>query len=99
MAGALQADFTVFLTDVPGVRDGSGAVLSRLSRARLGALIDDGTVHGGMLPKVKACLAALASGAQAACICDGRDPGALLPLLDGNQPLGTLVTALDSGAQ
>jgi acetylglutamate kinase len=66
-----------------------------VSRTRVNALIDDGTIHGGMLPKVRACLAALASGAHAACIADGRDRAALLPLVDGDQPSGTVVTALD----
>ena len=97
LAGALRAKLTIFLTDVPGVRDRSGVSLSTISRARVMAMIDDGTIHSGMLPKVRACLAALAGGAQAACITDGRDRSALLPLLAGSQPRGTVVTAPEMG--
>lgn len=99
LAGALQADLAVFLTDVPGVRDRSGMVLDSVSRSRIAALIEDGTIHGGMLPKVRACLDALASGARASCIADGRDRAALLPLLAGKQPRGTVVTSTIAAVQ
>ena len=99
VAGALNAELAVFLTDVPGVRDRSSAILERVTSAQAAALIADGTICGGMLPKVRACLAALASGARAVCIADGRDADALRPMLDGGQPRGTVVTAPDLGVQ
>ncbi len=98
VAGALRAAVSVFLTDVPGVLDGHGAVLARLTPAQVTALVADGTIRGGMLPKVGACLAALDSGAQASCIAHGRDREVLRPMLNGGLPRGTVFTALELGA-
>jgi len=67
---------------VPGVRGPDGAVRSSLDRVTVRALIADGTISGGMIPKVEACLAAL-EGARRAIILDGRTPGALQGLLAG----------------
>ncbi len=82
IAAALGAGAALFLTDVPGVRGPDGAVRSSLDRVTVRALIADGTISGGMIPKVEACLAAL-EGARRAIILDGRTPGALQGLLAG----------------
>jgi len=90
VALALHAERLVFLTDVPGVMDASGAVLSSVSPGEARELIEDGTVSGGMIPKLEAGLRAAADGVLAA-IGDGREPGALRALLDGVSPTGTRI--------
>jgi len=83
IAAAINAEKLVFLTDVAGVADHSGNLLSRLSPAEAEALVASGTASGGMIPKIKACLKAL-SGASAACIIvDGRQSHALLDDING----------------
>ena len=79
IAAALGARLLVYLTDVEGVRDASGNAIASLTTDDAQALIDDGTVSGGMIPKVEACLRAAAQGV-ASQIVDGREPGALLAL-------------------
>ena len=76
LAGALEADRVIFMTDVPSVLDKDGEVLPTLTESRVRELIDDGVITGGMIPKVTACLNALTH-AQAAQIIDGRAPNAL----------------------
>jgi acetylglutamate kinase len=91
VAGGLNADACVFLTDTPGVlRDVNdpGSLLPRLTRAEGDALIRDGVIAGGMVPKVEACFQALDAGAGRAVILDGRNPHALLTWFLG-QPAGT----------
>lgn len=77
IAAALGAERLLFLTDVDGVRDAGGIVIPSLSGDRARALIADGTIAGGMIPKVEACLHALALGVPVQ-IVDGRKPGAIL---------------------
>jgi acetylglutamate kinase len=91
VAGALDADLAVFLTDVPGVLDASGAVIGCLRPAELEALIAEGQIRGGMIPKVRACLAALAYGARAVCIADGASREVLPALLAGRSGIGTII--------
>jgi acetylglutamate kinase len=91
VAGALDAALTVFLTDVPGVLDAHGALIAHLTAAEAEELIAAGVVHGGMIPKVRACLAALAHGARAVCIADGRDRDVLPALLAGQNGAGTVL--------
>lgn len=91
VAGALSAAACLFLTDTPGVLRNVAdpdSLLPRLTRAEADALIRDGTVGGGMLPKLEACFESLDAGAAAAAILDGRDPNALLNWLRG-EPAGT----------
>jgi len=83
LAGALEADRVIFMTDVPGVLDADGELLATLSEARVRELIDEGVITGGMIPKVTACLNALAH-AQTAQIIDGRVPNALRDALEHN---------------
>lgn len=92
IAGALNARLAMFLTDVSGVLDATGALMPRLTTKQVTELMLDGTIHGGMIPKVKACLAALQAGAQAVCIADGRDARALEFLLHGGEPSGTVIS-------
>ena len=82
LAAGLGAELVAFLTDVEGVRDESGQVLSQLSRADAEALMANGIASGGMIPKLRACLHALAPGRRVAII-DGRQPGALRRSLAG----------------
>lgn len=79
IAAALNAERLVFLTDVEGVRGADGQPIPRLSAAGARQLIADGTVSGGMIPKVEACLHALSLGVPVQ-IVDGRQPGVLLDL-------------------
>jgi acetylglutamate kinase len=89
IAAALKAHWLVFLTDVPGVRTGGGKVLSRLSVAAAGRLMQSGAIEGGMIPKVEACLAASAAGCHSV-IADGRAEHALLAVAEG-RAAGTIV--------
>ena len=77
IAAALQADRLIFLTDVPGITDGSGVILSRLSPQEARDFVVAGVASGGMIPKVEACLRALPA-VPIARIIDGRMPQALL---------------------
>jgi acetylglutamate kinase len=82
VAIALKADLLAFLTDVPGVLDGKGNTLERLSKSHVESLVSDGTISRGMLPKVEACLKARAAGCTA-LIVDGRRAGALHSAREG----------------
>ncbi|GIW12707.1 MAG: acetylglutamate kinase [Tepidiforma sp.] len=79
LAAALGARRLVFLTDVEGVRDAVGARIAELDASRARSLIADGTISGGMIPKIEACLHAAALGVEVQ-IVDGRVPGALQAL-------------------
>ena len=86
----------IFLTDTPGVLTNypdPASRLDRLTRAECERLIRDGTISGGMIPKVEACLEALDAGAARAVILDGRDPHALLAEFAGRPRPGTEVVA------
>lgn len=83
VAAAMGADRLVFLTDVPGVKDGQETVRSRLSMSDATALIETGAVKGGMIPKVYAAIRAASAGV-ATVIADGRKEGTLLALLERN---------------
>ena len=82
LAAALGAEHLIFLTDVPGVKGDDGSVRERLTVLDAEALIAGGTIGGGMIPKVEACLRAARAGAEAR-IVDGREPHALLSALRG----------------
>ncbi len=91
VAGAMKAKRLLLLTDVPGVLDKSGSIVTRLSTADVRALIADGTISGGMIPKVETCLMAVEQGVEGAVILDGRVPHALLLELFTEHGAGTLV--------
>ena len=78
IAGALGAKRLLLLTDVPGVLDKSKTLIRELSADEARRLIADGTITGGMIPKVETCLAAVDGGVEAAVIVDGRVPHAIL---------------------
>jgi len=93
LAHALGAEKMILLTDVEGVRDGQGALVSRLTESSARALIEDGTIAGGMIPKVECCLAALGERVPQAHIIDGRVKHAILLELFTDSGVGTLITA------
>lgn len=91
LASVLQAEKVMFLTNAPGVLDKHGEVLTGLSVAEVEALISDGTIHGGMVPKVRYALDAVNSGVKNAVIIDGRVEHAVLLELFTDAGLGTLI--------
>jgi acetylglutamate kinase len=91
VAASVGARLLAFITDVPGVRGKDGRIIPRLDRESAKALVDDGTIEGGMLPKVEACLIAAAAGCEAA-IVSSRDADAIEVLLAG-EPAGTVFPA------
>lgn len=97
IAAALHAEKMISLTDVPGVKDGDGNLVSHCSRQRIEELIQSGVISGGMIPKVQACLRAL-DGVRRAHIIDGRVPHALVRELFTNQGVGTMITHSDADA-
>lgn len=92
IAGALGASRVLFLTDVPGVLDANKNLIRELSREQAERLIADGTISGGMIPKVETCLEALDRGVEAAVILNGKVPHAVLLELFTEHGAGTLIT-------
>jgi acetylglutamate kinase len=93
IAGALGASRFFLLTDVAGVLDKDKVLLTDLDPARIAALKADGTISGGMIPKVDTCVAAVEAGVDAAVILDGRVPHAMLLEIFTSAGAGTLVHA------
>ncbi|MBJ7439570.1 MAG: acetylglutamate kinase [Sphingopyxis sp.] len=91
IAGALGAKRFFLLTDVAGVLDKSGALLTDLDQTAIDALKADGTITGGMIPKVETCVAAVDAGVEAAVILDGRIPHAMLLEIFTARGAGTLI--------
>ncbi len=89
IAAATRAEKLIFLTDVAGIKDESGKLITELSAGSAEALIASGTVSGGMIPKIRACLKALSHGSTARII-DGRKPHALLQEIKGGS-VGTTI--------
>lgn len=92
VAEALQAEKLVLLTNTAGLQDKEGNVLTGLSPVQVESLIDDGTIYGGMLPKIGCALDAVASGVHSAHIIDGRVEHATLLEIFSNEGVGTLIT-------
>ena len=92
LAEVLQAEKLMLLTNVAGLLDKQGQVLTGLSTAEVDALIADGTISGGMLPKIGCALNAVKSGVASAHIIDGRVPHAVLLETFTNEGIGTLIT-------
>lgn len=92
VAGAMQAERLMLLTDVQGVKSKTGEVLTQLTRADVDALIGDGTIAGGMIPKVETALMAMEQGCGGAVILDGTVPHGLLLELFTEHGAGTLIT-------
>ncbi|WP_172299162.1 acetylglutamate kinase [Pseudoruegeria sp. HB172150] len=91
IAGALKADRLLLLTDVAGVKDGEGNVLTQLTQAEVRELTDSGVISGGMIPKTETALAAMAAGVRAVVILDGRAPNACLLELFTEHGAGSLI--------
>ena len=91
IAGALKAKRLLLLTDVPGVLDKEKNLIEDLSVAGARKLIADGTISGGMIPKVETCIYALEQGVQGVVIIDGKMPHAVLLELFTDQGTGTLI--------
>ncbi len=93
IAAALGAARLFLLTDVPGVLDKEGHLLTNLKPADIAALREDGTIRGGMIPKLETCVHAVEGGCEAAVVLDGRVPHAMLLEFFTSQGAGTLVSA------
>jgi acetylglutamate kinase len=91
LAITLQAEKLILLTNTTGVMDKGGDLLTGLSAGEVNGLIADGTIHGGMLPKVRCALDAVASGVRSAHIIDGRVEHALLLEIFTDAGVGTLI--------
>jgi len=91
LATVLQAEKLLMLTNIPGVLDKEGKLLTELTPRRIDELCEDGTISGGMLPKIAGALDAAKSGVNAVHILDGRVPHALLLEVLGDQPFGTMI--------
>jgi acetylglutamate kinase len=91
IAGALKAKRLILLTDVPGVLDKSKKLIKQLSVAEARGLIADGTISGGMIPKVETCIDALERGVEGVVILDGKVPHAVLLELFTELGAGTLI--------
>ncbi len=91
IAGALNAQRLLMLTDVPGVLDKNKQLLPDLTMAQVHELIADGTISGGMIPKVETCMEAVTLGVKGATILDGTVPHALLLELFTEGGIGTMI--------
>jgi acetylglutamate kinase len=91
IAGALNANRLLMLTDVAGVLDKDKTLITELSLAQIPGLIADGTISGGMIPKVETCIEAVRQGVKGATILDGTVPHALLLELFTEGGIGTLI--------
>lgn len=92
VAEALGAEKLLLLTNISGLQDKSGEVLTGLSTEQVDALIADGTIYGGMLPKIQCALSAVNSGVKSAHIIDGRVNHATLLEIFTDEGVGTLIT-------
>lgn len=93
VAAALQAEKLVLMTDIEGVRGRDGEVVSSMSSGDIEALIDEGVIAGGMIPKVRCGLDALRAGVEKVHIIDGRTKHACLLEIFTDQGVGTEITA------
>ena len=91
VAEVLGAEKLILLTNTPGLLSREGELLTGLSAARVDELIADGTIHGGMLPKIRCALDAVRGGVTSAHIIDGRVPHAVLVELFTDEGVGTLI--------
>jgi len=95
IAGALQADRLLLLTDVSGVKNKAGEVVTQMTPEEVRAMIDDGTIAGGMIPKTETALKALEDGVRAVVILDGRVSNACLLELFTDHGAGSLIRSTE----
>lgn len=98
VAGALHADRLLLLTDVAGVKDAQGQVQTELTPGQVEQMIADGTIAGGMIPKVETALAAIRAGVRAVVILDGRAPNACLLELFTEHGAGSIIRGVPRGS-
>ncbi|HKL07001.1 MAG TPA: acetylglutamate kinase [Roseovarius sp.] len=91
VAAALKADRLLLLTDIDGVRDAAGEVVTELTADQIREMTKDGTIAGGMIPKTETALAAIEGGVRAVVILDGRAPNAVLLELYTEHGAGSLI--------
>jgi acetylglutamate kinase len=91
LAEALKAEKLILMTNTPGVLDKHGTLVTGLTASEIEALFSDGTIHGGMLPKLGAALHAVKHGAKSAHVIDGRVPNALLLEVLTSEGVGTRI--------
>lgn len=91
IAGALKADRLLLLTDVAGVKNADGEVLTEMTASQIRELTADGTIAGGMIPKTETALDAIDKGVRAVVILDGRAPNACLLELFTDHGAGSLI--------
>jgi acetylglutamate kinase len=92
IAEVLKAEKLMLLTNVAGLQDKNGKVLTGLTTRQVDGLITDGTIYGGMLPKIQCALDAVKGGVTSAHIIDGRVPHAVLLEIFTDEGVGTLIT-------
>ena len=92
VSAAVEATRLLMLTDVPGVLDSDGNLIPKLTINEASAMIADGTINGGMIPKVETCINAVAGGTDGAVILDGRQKHAVLVELFTEHGIGTIIT-------
>ena len=98
IAEALSAEKIIYLTDIAGLRkdiDDASSLIQRISVSDLGGLIADGTISGGMIPKIESCMQAVKGGVKSAHILDGRIAHVLLLELFTDQGVGTMITGVN----
>jgi len=93
IAAALKADRLLLLTDVSGVKDAAGEVVTQITPEAVAQMTNSGVIAGGMIPKTETALAAIAGGVRAVVILDGRAPNACLLELFTEHGAGTLIRA------
>lgn len=93
IAAMLYAEKLILLTNIPGVQDKSGKVAPTLTMKQIREMIDDGTIHGGMLPKIGCALDAMSAGVNSVQIIDGRVPHAVLLEIFTDKGIGTQITS------
>ena len=92
VAKALKAEKLIFLTDTEGVKDRNGNLIKKLKDDRVEELIKDGTIGGGMIPKVRSAVEALKGGVKKVHIVDGRLPHSILLEIFTDEGVGTEIT-------
>mgnify|MGYP002026151267 CR=1 FL=1 len=93
VASSVLSERLVLLTDVKGVLDKRGNLLTQISIKDVKKLINNGTITGGMIPKVKTCVEAVKSGVKASVILDGRLPHSILLEMFTEHGVGTLISS------
>jgi acetylglutamate kinase len=92
IAAAIGAEKLIFLTDVDGIKDSAGRLLSAISIEEAAGLLESGVAYGGMIPKLRACLKAAEAGTTCR-IVDGRKPHAVIDAIAGNKDGSTISAA------